>query len=399
MKRILFRVRFPVLFLLLLGFAGCQKAAEGPRHLIKMTAAEGVSRSQFDTALQVLSKRLREIYAGDVTVRAEGETILLEVAGRPNLDSLALVVLSRGGFGMYEMYNNTEVVLPAQIAEAPLNSLRSLTTPGSAELAYATADDTTRIRKLFLESNPLLYNVTFIWGGDDVYRKNIFPLYALKRSSTGKPIVTKQMIDTAKPSYDERGTPSVSITLKSEYTHTWLKVTRDNIGRSIAIRFSNQVLSAPRVVAEIPGGKMDISGHFTRLQARMLAAIIATPDLEAALQINYVDTALFVPLRGYPTLQQQARYEMVQSEFIRLRPQIDSLLAGTSLEQQSARQEMDRIYREDILTIAANTHASRAEVDDFIVRMEVILTSLKNRLNGGAGETDLKQMLETKPAP
>jgi hypothetical protein len=146
---------------------------------------------------------------------------------------------------------------------------------------------------------------------------------------------------------------------------------------------------------------MEISGHFTRLQARMLAGMIAAPDLTASLQITHIDTALFVPLRGYPTLNQQARYELIQTEFIRLRPQIDSLIAGIDEQNRIARYEMERIYRQDINTIAAQTHATQAEVDEFLGQMEQVLEGLKRRLRGEADESDpesLKQMLETKPA-
>jgi preprotein translocase subunit SecD len=390
MNGILFRKRFPVLFLfLLLAFAGCQKKAQGPHHFIKLKAQDDISRPQFDTAVMVLDQRLKGTYEGDVTVRAEGMTIILEVAGRPNLDSLAVLVLSKGGFGMYETYNNNEVVL--MTAGPP---------PGSAELIYSMARDTASVRKQFMANNPSLNNVAFVWGPEDAYL-HLHPLYALKRSAGGKAVITKDMVNTATFSLDQLGNPSVSIVLKDDYAATWQKVTRDNVGRSIAIRFANHVLSAPRVAAEIPGGKTEISGNFTLMQARMLAAMIATPDLDAALQINHIDTALFVPLRGYPTLKQQARYEAVQSEFLRLRPKIDSLLTGDDMQHQTARYEMDRIYRQDIITIAVETHATQPEVDEFIIRIEEVLNGLKRRLNGEASETDpvnLRQILEASPA-
>ena len=390
MNGILFRKRFPVLFLsLLMAFAGCQKKAQGPHHFIRLQADDHVSKPQFDTALMVLGQRLKETYDGDVTARAEGKAIVLDVAGRPNLDSLAVLVLSKGGFGMYAMYNNSEVVSPIPVTDVP---------PGDVVLIYAIGTDTASVRKQFAERNSSLYNVLFAWGADDPYRQHVFPLYALKRSAGGQPLISKKMVSTATMNFDQLGKPSVSIRLKDEYATTWLNATRDNIGRHIAIRFANQVLSAPQVIAEISGGKMEISGHFTRQEARMLAAMISTPDLDVALQINHIDTALFVPLRGYPTLSQQARYDVVHSELLRLRPQIDSLLAGPAQEQQAARQEMDRIYRQDINTITAETHATQPEVDEFITKMEAVLYSLKARLNGEANEPDLKQMLETNPA-
>jgi hypothetical protein len=398
MKHVAAPQRFLIFLLFLfLGFAGCQKKAQGPRHVIKLHAGGKPSKALFDSAVMVLTQRLEVVYHGDITVRAEGKTIVLEVVGRPNLDSLAVLVLSRGGFGMYETYNNNEVatVLP----DATLPSLGVPPTPDGAELIFAAASDTNRIRKLYTDRNQSLSDVIFIWGMEDSYQ-GAYPLYALKRPAAGMPLISKSMVSEAKGDYDGLGRPSVTIRLKEAYFNTWRDMTRDNVGRHIAIRFANQVLSAPKVLSEIEGGNMQISGNFTGLQTRLMAAIITTPDLDAALQINHIDTALFVPLRGYPTLKQQARYEVIQSEFLRLRPQIDSLLAGSGAQVLVARREMERIYRQDINTMAAETKATRADVDEFITNMEGVLNGLKRRLSGEVDETDpesLKRMLEALP--
>jgi len=382
---------------LLVAFAGCQKKAQDPHHFIKLRAEGNPAKTRFDSAVLVLDQRLKTAYEGDVTARAEGKDILLEVAGRPNLDSLAVLVLSKGGFGMYETYNNDEVTSGVDAQPDALGA--GVAPPGGAVLIYTMASDTTRVRKQFVERNPSLYNVMFVWGPEDESR-HLFPLYALKRPASGKPLVSKEMIDMARSDYDGMGRPSVTIRLKPAFFDAWSEITRNNIRRYIAVKFGNQVLYAPLVNSEIPGGMMQISGHFTRFQTTMFAAIIAAPDLVAPLQIVHVDTALFVPLQGYPTLRQQARYEIVQNEFLRMKPQIDSMVAGISSDQQRSffTRETKRIYNQDINTIAAETHASKADVEAFIVRIEEVSNGLKRYFNGETNDAALKGLLETNPA-
>jgi hypothetical protein len=398
MKYSLFRERSVLWALVLLGvFAGCQKKAQGPHHFIKLRAEDKVTKALFDSAVAVLNARLQAGYDGDVTARAEGKDIVLEVAGRPNLDSLAVVILSKGGFGLYETFNSGEVV-PAQ-GDAS-SSMGNQPAPEGAVLTYALAGDTTRIRKQYKEQNASLFNASFVWGMEDPYM-HAFPLYALKRGSKGKPAISKSMIDKAQAAIDANGRPSITIQLKEDYINTWSEMTRNNVGRQIAIRFANQVLSAPQVASEIPGGNMEVSGNFTMLQVRLMAAIISAPDLIAALKITHIDTALFVPLRGYPTLKQQARYELVQGELLQLRPQIDSLFTLTETVQDLARYQMDGIYRKDLNAYVVERKATQAEVDEFIDNIEGILQGVKSTLRGEAADTDpatLKKLLEPNPA-
>lgn len=399
MKYRLFRERSVLWVLVLLGvFAGCQKKAQGPHHFIKLRAEGKITKELFDSAVAVLNARLAMGYDGDITVRAEGKDLVVEVAGRPNLDSLAIVLLAKGGFGMYETYLHKEVTAPAPDAASPAYGMTPA--PDGAELFYAIASDTARIRKQYIAHNASLFQASFIWGTEDPYQ-HAFPLYALKRPSASTPYISKIMIDAARSDFDGSGKPAVGIRLKEAYFDTWSEMTRKNVGRQIAIRFANQVLSAPRVLSEIPGGNSQISGRFTRLQTTLLAAMISSPDLTAALRITHIDTALFVPLRGYPTLRQQARYEGIQAEFLQLKPQIDSLFGRYQLVQQMARQEMEGIYRKDLNTYAAETNATQTQVDEYIDQTAAMLDGVRRTLQGEVDEANtanLRQLLETDPA-
>ena len=69
--------------------------------------------------------------------------------------------------------------------------------------------------------------------------------------------------------------PSVNFSLTPEGTKQFAKITRENIGRRLAIIVAGKVVSAPFIRSEISGGSGQISGNFTVEEARRMAAIIS----------------------------------------------------------------------------------------------------------------------------
>lgn len=71
------------------------------------------------------------------------------------------------------------------------------------------------------------------------------------------------------------GAPVIEITFTDSGAKRFSKVTRQNIGRRLAIVIDGQVYSAPVIRTEIVGGKGQISGSFSEQEARDLAAKIS----------------------------------------------------------------------------------------------------------------------------
>ncbi len=66
------------------------------------------------------------------------------------------------------------------------------------------------------------------------------------------------------------GRPTVSITWNDEGSKLFAKITRENIGKTIAIYLDGQLIQAPTVNEEITGGQAVISGGFTAKEAKEL---------------------------------------------------------------------------------------------------------------------------------
>ncbi len=88
--------------------------------------------------------------------------------------------------------------------------------------------------------------------------------------------VTGAMFASARAVDNPEGRSGVEFTLTPEGKARLAALTRDNIGRRLALVVDGKVLWAPMIQAEISGGAGQISGQFSRDQAETLARDITT---------------------------------------------------------------------------------------------------------------------------
>ena len=73
---------------------------------------------------------------------------------------------------------------------------------------------------------------------------------------------------------DQFGNPQINMRMNRTGARLWQKITKENIGSSIAVVLDDYVYSFPVVNAEISGGSSVISGDFTLDEAQDLANIL-----------------------------------------------------------------------------------------------------------------------------
>jgi SecD/SecF fusion protein len=66
----------------------------------------------------------------------------------------------------------------------------------------------------------------------------------------------------------------IQIVFTADGKKRFAEVTRESVGRRLAIVIDGRLHSAPRIMTAIPGGKAEISGSFSEPEARELAAKI-----------------------------------------------------------------------------------------------------------------------------
>ena len=91
---------------------------------------------------------------------------------------------------------------------------------------------------------------------------------------------------------DSSGQTRIGITFSDEGRKRFAEITRENIGQRLAIIIDGQLYSAPTIRTEIPEGKAEISGNFSREEANVLAAkIIRAIRVQANPRVLSVDQA------------------------------------------------------------------------------------------------------------
>ncbi len=114
--------------------------------------------------------------------------------------------------------------------------------------------------------------IRLLWSySPENYGENFYSLYALKEADASN---IGQYITDAAAECDEIMGWYVSMKFNNEGAEIFERLTRDNIGRELAIVLDGKVLSAPRVNDKISGGNSQITGNFDETTCKMLATIL-----------------------------------------------------------------------------------------------------------------------------
>lgn len=119
----------------------------------------------------------------------------------------------------------------------------------------------------------------------------IFQLIAIKVTSRdGRAPLEGDVITDARADFSQTSAyANVSMTMDQEGSKTWARMTKDNIGKSIAISLDGYIYSFPTVNTEISGGSSQITGNFTVEEAKDLANTLNSGKMPAPARIVQED--------------------------------------------------------------------------------------------------------------
>ena len=164
---------------------------------------------------------------------------------------------------------------------------------GNACIGYAHYADTAKVNQyLSMPQVKALFPREFkpMWtvkASQWIPGENIFELVAIKVTSRdGKAVLDGGAVTDARVQYGNTGgNPEVSMTMNQEGANVWAKMTKDNIGKQIAIVLDGMVYSYPTVNGAIEGGSSQITGNFTLEEAEDLANVLKSGKLPAPASI------------------------------------------------------------------------------------------------------------------
>jgi SecD/SecF fusion protein len=158
-------------------------------------------------------------------------------------------------------------------------------------VGYAHIKDTAQVNT-FLKMQQIKSvfprTLIFRWSakptGDD---ENFYQLLAIKVSSRdGRAPLDGGAVTEARQDFGQNQASSVvDMTMNAEGAKVWQRMTRENVGKSVAVVLDDYVQSFPTVQGEIPNGRTEISGQFTVDEAKDLANMLKSGRMPAPARI------------------------------------------------------------------------------------------------------------------
>ena len=143
----------------------------------------------------------------------------------------------------------------------------------------------------------------FYWTVKAIDEANsYFQLVALKAQRDGRASLEGDVITDARADFSQFSAyANVSMSMNAEGAKTWQRLTKDNIGKSVAIVLDGYVYSFPTVQNEIAGGNSQITGNFTVEEAKDLANTLKSGKMPAPARI--IEESVVGPSLGREAIQ------------------------------------------------------------------------------------------------
>ncbi|MFC2113509.1 protein translocase subunit SecF, partial [Bacteroidota bacterium] len=209
--------------------------------------------------------------------------------------------------------DSTSLTLDAFIEENPLLGILqpNVTREGQfvpgAGVGFAHIKDTGKIR-VYLNMPQikalLPRDVQFHWDMSPFDEGGLyFVLYSLRQTGRdGRPPLDGSAVTTANVDFAQTGgAPTVTMGMNSEGAQVWARLTRENVGKAIAIVLDDFVVSAPTVDEEIPNGRSTIRGNFSYADAEDLTNVLKSGKLPAPARIE--QEAIVGPSLGHAAIK------------------------------------------------------------------------------------------------
>ncbi|MBQ9652813.1 MAG: protein translocase subunit SecD [Bacteroidales bacterium] len=274
--------------------------------VIEVIRAE--AKSAVDNSFNVLRNRIDRFGVTQPNIQQVGNSgkILIELPGVKDPERVRKLLQGTASLEFWPTFQGNEVDLyavDARVSEilgnlgdstAVANPLFQVLSPSgwnNACIGFAQGVDTVTVnRYLAMAQDVLPQGFRGMWSvkpTELVQGSNLYELVAIKvNSRDGKAPLDGGVVTDARVNFNGAqnggsGAPSVSMTMNAEGASIWAHLTKDNIGKQVAIVLDGLVYSYPTVNGEITGGSSEITGNFDVQEAEDLANVLKSGKLPA----------------------------------------------------------------------------------------------------------------------
>jgi SecD/SecF fusion protein len=255
-------------------FPNLEVTSQGPAALdlaLKPSEIRYVQDNAVSQSLEILRNRIDQFGVQEpVIVRKGRDEIVLQLAGIKD-PARAIEIVGRTAQLEFKMVSPNQPADLEAAFEAALQSGRLPPGFSHRDLNRVLADDIPPGTELYIERE------TNRQSGE----VHTFPVLLEKQV-----LMTGEALKTAHEEIGGRfDEPYVSLTLNDRGARKFAEITREGVGRQLAIILDNVVQSAPVIQEPISGGNAEITGSFTTAQAHDLAIVLRAGALPAPVKI------------------------------------------------------------------------------------------------------------------
>ena len=181
--------------------------------------------------------------------------------------------------------------------EYPLFSVLQPMQNAGPVVGLALASDTAEVNDMLaMKQVAELFprELRFVWTVkpmDPEAQQPVYELIAIKVTNRdGRAPLEGDVVTDARADFDQYSAgATVSMKMNAEGAKTWARLTKENIGREVAIVLDGYAYSFPTVNTEITGGSSQITGNFTTEEAKDLANVLKSGKMPAPARIIQED--------------------------------------------------------------------------------------------------------------
>ena len=299
------------------------------------SALEQQVAAQVDAAFNIFRTRIDQfgVVAPNIQkLQDKSGQILLELPGVKEPERVTDLLKSSANLEFFEVYNYNEIAqdlnafAQAYAAQDTINHtnlialLGGTQRAGSPVIGVVAPSNRAMVDSILnspLAKQKLPSDFNAVWevkpveypvagpDGQPVMKKNgeykttpYWQLIALK----GDAALEGDAVTSATSEYDNMRGNTVNMRMNDRGAREWATLTRNNIGRPIAIVLDNNVYSFPNVNNEITGGSSEITGNFTPEEANDLANVLKSGKMSAKVEV--VSNNVIGPSLGAEAVQQ-----------------------------------------------------------------------------------------------
>lgn len=276
-----------------------------------LMAPDGTDTVDVGKTRDVLANRLNNVGVnGDFEISMDGNKIIVRVreGAVEDPERMRKLLQSSAGLTFRATYNAVELlgaftaahetwlrmnhIDSANRATAGFAAYFIMTDdPAGPVMAYCLPKDTAAVAAILrVDSIAMLFppDLVFHWGNGITTEdgRTTLGLFACKAGRNHE--VSGERVAEAEKQFNQQSgsaSPEISIQFDATGTDEWAKLSKANMGRSIAIEVDDFVYSHPNVMGEITGGAATMTGNFTEQEADELVAVLKAGKMPTRVQI------------------------------------------------------------------------------------------------------------------